>query len=104
MKKKFKVRVRYFSSGWYCVEYAWYRFIPNWNVISFWFDQGVPGGTECWSTELFQVNKAEEFASTLKSIEDVNNWYSEQNLKRDSFYKKQTEYYKKNVPYQTKEF
>jgi hypothetical protein len=104
MNKKFKVRVRYFSSGKYTVQYAHYYFIPNYHSLLFWFEQSLTSGTECWSTRLMDVKSAENLAKTLKSIEDIEKWYEKDELKAKDFRKRKKEYYEKNVPYNTKHF
>ncbi len=103
-EKKFKVRVKHFSQDYYQVEYAYYRIFPDYKSLNFWFDQGVTGSTECWSTKLFKYNEAEELAKTLKTYDDVLNWYKPWEEERTDFYKRKREYYKKNVPYTTKYF
>lgn len=103
-EKKFKVKVTYFGSGKYQVKYAHYRFIPIYHALCFWFEQTLTGGTECWSTELFGIEEAERVAKTLKSIEDVKQWYKPHEKKEQIFYTRQAEYYKKNVPYSSKQF
>jgi hypothetical protein len=102
--KKFKVKVSYFGSGYYQVKYAYYRFIPIYYALCFWFEQTLTGGTECWSTKLFKIEKAERVAKSLKGIEDVREWYKPYEEKERTFYKRQAEYYKKNVPYSSKQF
>lgn len=103
-KKKFKVRVRYFGKDKYTVEFAHYYFIPFYHPLCFWFQQSLTGGTECWSTRLMDFKSAEELAKSLKSIEDVKKWYEKDEEKEKAFYKDKEEYYKKNVPYDTKYF
>lgn len=103
-KKKFKVRVSHFGQGRYSVEYAHYRFIPVWYELCFWFEQTLTGGTECWTTDLFSYQEAEELAKSLKSIDDVKEWYKPDEAKEADFYKRKKEYYKENVPYDTKYF
>ncbi len=102
--KKFKARVAYYSQCKYTVDYAYYRFIPNWRPLCFWFDQGHPGGTECWSKELWDVQQAEEIASELKSINDVIKYYEPLNQQEATWRKREKEYWKKNAPYVKKEF
>lgn len=104
MTKKFKTRVCYFGRDRYTVQYAYYKWFPLWKSLKFWFEQSVIGGTECWSTNLFSVEKAEELASSLKSIRDVEAYYKPYIEEREDFYRRKKEYYKKNVPYQTKTF
>lgn len=103
-KKKFKVRVKYFSGDYYTVEYAHYYFIPVYHRLCFWFEQSLTGGTECWSTRLMGYNTAEELAKSLKSIEDVKKWYEKDEARAKDFYSRKKEYYEKNVPYDTKYF
>ena len=101
--KKFKVRVSYFARGRYTVDYTHYRLIPIWRSLFFWFEQTLTGGTQCWSEKLFNVKEAEELATTLKSIEDIRKWYKADEKKEAEFYKRKEAYYKKNVPYRTKQ-
>jgi hypothetical protein len=102
--KKFKVKVTYFGDGRYQVKYAHYRFIPTYHTLCFWFEQTLTGGTECWSDRLMRIEEAERVAESLKSINDVREWYKPYKKEEISFYKRQAEYYKKNVPYSSKQF
>lgn len=102
--KKFKVKVKYFGKGKYQVKYASYRLIPIYHVLCFWFEQSLTSDTECWSTKLLGIEKAEELAKSLKTIEDIRAWYKPHEHKERSFYRRQAEYYKKNVPYRSKQF
>ena len=88
----------------YEVQFAYYYFIPSFNSLCFWFEQTLTGGTECWSTRLMDYKNAEELAKSLKSIEDVRNWYKKYEEKEKNFYIRKKEYYNKNVPYNTKYF
>lgn len=103
-KKKFKIRVNYFAEDQYTVQYAHYYFIPVYHSLCFWFEQSLTGGTECWSTHLLDYKSAEELAKSLKSIEDVRKWYEKDEERERDFYRRKDEYYKKNVPYHTKNF
>lgn len=111
-KKKFKVRVRLFSwalrsMGYpiddYEVQYAYYRFIPVYHTLCFWFDQGVTS-KGCWSPSLFKYKEAEALASSLKSIEDVAKYYEPFEAEEKAFKKMQSEHFAKNTPYATKYF
>jgi hypothetical protein len=101
-QKKFKTRVVHFGQDKYSVEFSYYLIIPLWHALDFWFSQTLTGGTECWSTQLFSFSKAEEFAASLKSKEDLDNYYKEEKKKETLFYKEKKEYLDKNVPYQKK--
>jgi hypothetical protein len=102
--KKFKTRVVHFCRDLYTVEYASYRLIPIWHTLKFWFEQSLTGGTERWSTELLKVEDAENLAKSLRSIEDVIEWYKPHVLREKLFYVEKKEYYEKAVPYSSKEF
>ena len=102
-EKKFRVRISHYAENKYAVQYSNYRFIPIYNSMLFWFDLGFTGNCECWSLGLFEIKEAEEFASTLKSIEDVNEYYRKENIKRTEFYKKKNEFQKNNIPYKSKQ-
>ncbi|MAQ77201.1 hypothetical protein CL684_01610 [Candidatus Campbellbacteria bacterium] len=104
MKRKFKTRVKHFSGDKYLVQYAYYRFIPIWYSLHFWFEQTLTGNTECWTEDFFNIDEAEKLAKSLKSIEDVKNWYKPDEEKRERFYQRKREYLKKAVPYRSKEF
>ena len=101
--KKFKVRVAHFASATYCVQWCNYRFIPIWHSLCFWFDQGHPGGTEQWSTNLFSYKKAEKVAAKITSIEDVRKYYLRDEKKEEKWKLKETAYWAKNAPYISKE-
>jgi hypothetical protein len=65
----------------------------------------LPGkNLEGWSPKLYIVSKAEQFAQSFKSIEDVNEYYKKENKKKEEFYIKEKAYYDKNVPYESKGF
>ena len=103
-EKKFRVRISYFGRDNYTVDYAHYRFIPWYSSICFWFDAcGVNSDLECWSTKLFKINEAEEFADNLKSIEDVYAYYRKEDIEQTEFYKKKNEFQKNNIPYKSKQ-
>jgi hypothetical protein len=102
-EKKFRVRICHYARDYYTVEYSYNRFIPWYNSIMYWFDCGMTGGLECWSLGLFKIDKAEEFASNLKSIEDVNEYHRKENIKRTEFYKKKNKFQKNNIPYKSKQ-
>ena len=101
--KKFKVRVKYFANCKYTVDYAHYRLIPIWRSLSFWFEQGHPGGTECWTTDLFKVGEAERIAKTLNSVDDVNKFYESRIKKEKKWRENEKEYLKRNTPYQSRQ-
>ena len=102
-EKKFKVRVMHFSEDWYQIQYAYYRIFPNYKSINYWFDCGFTGNLEAWCTEILKIKEAEEFAKTLKSIEDVNKYYQKENVKRREFYKEKNKFKKTNIPYKSKQ-
>lgn len=104
MKKKFRVRVKYFAEGKYEVQFAYYYFIPSFHTLCFWFEQTLTGGTECWSTNLMDYQSAESLAKELKSFEDVERWYEKDEVKERDFYRRKKEYYASNVPYKIKYF
>ena len=65
--KKFKKRVEYFSHGFYCVQYAYYRFLPDWvNIIS------RRPGAEPWDTRIFTKTEALMFLEGLEGIDDIS--------------------------------
>lgn len=102
-KKKFKVMVRHFYKGKYTVEYSNHRLIPIYREINDWFSAGVTSGVEGWSTKLFSnYTKAEEFAKKLKSIEDINAFYTLERVKEIEFLKAKAKYYSQAIPYTVK--
>jgi hypothetical protein len=103
-KKKFTVEVHRHSADNYMVAYASYSFIPffSWRYLIFWFDQGHPGGTECWSRNMWPYKKAEEIASRLKSIEDVNEYYKPHIQEANEWKEENDRYCKKHIPYSRK--
>ena len=102
--KKFRTRVRFYLDCKYVVEYAYYRFIPIWISLNFWFDQGHPGGTECWSINLFDVEEAESIALSLKKIEDVTEYYKPFKEEEKEWRIAEKKYLQKNAPYTLKNF
>jgi len=103
-KKKFRVRVSHFAEAKYTVQWCHYRFIPFWHSLCFWFDQGHPGGTECWSTNMWTVTKAEDIASRLKTRDDVRDYYKFYEKKEKEWIEREKRFWEKNVPYSSKEF
>jgi hypothetical protein len=104
LDKKFKVRVSHFAECKYTVDYAYYRFIPVWHSLCFWFEQGHPGGTECWSTDMWDVKTAERIASEIKTINDVREYYKPLEEKEAKWEQIEKEYWQNNAPYVHKEF
>ena len=101
--KKFRKRVCFFGQDYYIVQFAWYRIIPIWHTLNFWFEQSLIGGTECWSTKLYKYNDAINTAKSLHSIEDINNYYVPYKNMEKMFYNAKKEYYAKNVPVKKQE-
>lgn len=101
-KKKFRVEIHHHSEGKYMVAYAHYGLIPNWRYLHFWFDQGHPGGTECWSRDLFSLQEAEQIASKLKSIEDVNEYYKPFLEEAKRWKEAEKRWWENHVPYSRK--
>lgn len=102
--KKFRVRVRHYADCKYVVEYAHYRFIPIWHTLNFWFDMGHPGGVECWSTDMWDVEEAERIATRLKSIDDVYEYYKPLIEQKEKWMEDERNYWKAQKPYIIKEF
>ena len=66
--KKFKKKVKYYSHQFYIVQYAYYRFIPNWcDITSSSID------AESWDVRIFTKKEAELFIEELKTIGDIRN-------------------------------
>lgn len=101
-KKKFRVEVHRHSKAKYMVAYAYYRFIPVWRYLHFWFAQGHPGGTECWSRDLFSYKEAEKIASRLKSMEDVNEYYKPFVKEAKEWEEEEKKYCAEHIPYESK--
>lgn len=97
--KRFKVKIIRFSRNKYQVKFAYYWLVPKFKSLNFWFEQTLTDDTECWSTKLFNLEDAEQLVENLKSISDVKEWYKPYEKKRDVFYERQAEYYKKNGDY-----
>jgi hypothetical protein len=102
-RKKFKVRVNYHSSDYYMVEYANYRFIPNWTRIERWYDRGFLNDLQGFTPILFKFDEAEEFAAKFKTIEDVQFHNDRERLLQEQWEKREKEYRAKTIPYQTKQ-
>ncbi len=100
--KKFKTRVRHFAENKYEVQWCDYRFIPKWHSLYFWFDQGHPGGTECWSGNLWNYRTAEKIASEIKSKSDLRKHYEPMEKKEAKWRLAEKRFWEKNVPYKTK--
>ena len=104
INKKFKVRVDHYSQGMYVVEYTHYYLIPIYHTLMGWYEGGLLSGIECKSMKLMDIEKAENAAKNLKSINDVRKWNAKIKEQEDDFYKRKKEYYAKHVPYKTKHF
>lgn len=103
-KMKFKVRVNYYSSDVYTVEWAEYRIFPIWHPLRYWFGHSFTGGTEGWSIYLFSITEAERLALNIKSKEDIEAIYKAERVKEQDFKRRKREYLKRAIPYTTKEF
>jgi len=102
--KKFKVKVSHVIRDKYKVQYAHYRFIPTWHSLCFWFELTLTGNRECWSPKLMNIEEAERLAKRINSMEDVTEFYKPDEEREKIFYERKEQYYKKAVPYQSKEF
>lgn len=102
VSKKFKTRVCYYSECKYTVDWCNYRLIPIWHSLCFWFDQGHPGITECWSTDLWDYKTAENIASSIKSKNDLRNYYKKDEEKERIWREEEKMFWKKNAPYRSK--
>jgi len=102
--ENFRVRVRHYSGCKYTVDYAYYRFFPVWHHLQFWFSQGHPGGTECWSTNLCDFDEAESITTGLKCIEDVEKYYKPFQEEKLKWEQDEEKFWKENHPYSSKEF
>ena len=102
--KKFSTKVLHYSKYYYAVYYCYYRIIPIWYPLYYWFDLGHPDDNACWSIRLWDVKTAEHVASSLKTIEDVSIFYKPENEKEQKWKINEIEYWKINVPYKSKKF
>jgi hypothetical protein len=100
--KKFKTRVSHYADCRYVVQWCNYRFIPVWHSLCFWFEQGHPGGTECWSTDIWDYKTAERIASSIKSKKDLRSYYKKFEDEKENWEQEEKEYWKKNAPYKNK--
>ena len=99
IKKKFRVRLKYFTDCKYYVEYANYYIFPIWKPIIRWTNS-ILG----FSERLFDFKGAEEYAAKIKSMDDVERIHDAE----EEIYQKEKEsrerYYKGNAPYKVKYF
>lgn len=100
---KFRIKIRHFSEDKYTVQYAYYRFIPIWSCIPYWFESGYVGNLEGIFEKLYNITEAEKVASMINSMEDVNEIIGKVFLERDDFYKRKRAFLKDHIPYHTKE-
>lgn len=100
---KFRVRIQYFGNTLYCIQYAYYKRICTWNTILYWSGQHITSSLSGWHTYLFSIENVENFASHFKTIEDINNFYKPYQEEERKFIKRREDYYKKQVPYNSKE-
>ena len=101
---KFAVRVKHYAEDRFVVQYSVHYKRPDFNSITYWFEQGLSSGTERWDIKLFRLHAAEAFAKSLKSMEDVERYYEAERAKEDHFYRRQKEYLAEKVPYKIKYF
>ena len=100
MKKKFKVRVKfdyyYADKSWYIVQYANYRFIPNWkNIVKYYYyTDAADIETIMFSSHVDAVT----FASKFKTIEDIQNYYKTIKKEYNQWKRRKEELYQKNKP------
>ena len=101
-EKKFKVRVKHFSSEYYCIEYCYYRFIPIWHRLYKWTDPSITAWYDGWNTMIHcSFISAEQFAEKI-NYEYVKNHNENQLKKEKDFYKRQKEHNIKIIPYDSK--
>lgn len=90
-KKKFKLRLIYnrgYGHGRWNVEYAYYRWIPNWDTID---EYDSFGRSDKWFSS---SESAESFAIKLNSIEDVDNFNQQQLDRYFEYLAEKAEHYK----------
>lgn len=100
--KKFKTRVHHFSDCKYTIEWCNYRFIPIWYPLYFWFSQGHPDGTECWTIDLFDIKTAESIALQIKCKDDLKKYYKKDEEEEKKWRQDEKKYWEKNAPYNKK--
>lgn len=98
LKRHFRKRVVLYSEDRYIVQYAYYNYWPIWRSLNFWFEQTLTGGTECWSLNMWNYDDAVRVAKSLKSIQDVLDYYVPHKQEEADFYKRKSEYLSRNVP------
>jgi hypothetical protein len=105
MKKKFRIRVKWFYKDFYCVQYAYYTLFHIWHSLKIWRARSLTDElNQSWGRRCFYLKEAEELAKSLKSIKDIEKYYEAEELVRKNFYKAKEEYYRENVTYKIKEF
>jgi hypothetical protein len=94
MKKKFKVRIVYYTECKYVVQYAYYYFFKFWNGMYEWI--GYPFYT--YNPILLDYKDALKFMYQLNSIDDVNAFHKEQQKQRDKDITEHEKNFKINSP------
>ena len=100
---EFRVRVVYAFSGKYYVDY----YNNGWKRIKYWFGSEImhpKSGLEGFFENLFDVHKAEQLANSLKSMDDVMNYYIPIIEEKKKWESDEKEFWIKNVPYKEKTF
>lgn len=103
IKKKFRLRIKHFSSKYYVIQYTNYYLIPNWKNLKYWYGSGHPGGVlEGWVNKLLTFSKAEQYMERFNSIQDIKDHYGVEKVKEKRWRREEEEYWKKNIPYRIK--
>lgn len=100
---EFRVRVVYAFGGKYYVEY----YNNGCKRIKYWFGfetMHPSNGLEGYFAHLFDVDKAEKLAKSLKSMDDVNNYYIPIIEEQKKWEADEKEFWIKKVPYKEKNF
>lgn len=104
MRKKFKTRIKHFGETKYTVDYCYYRFIPIWHSLAYWYDLGHPGNTynHGWDISLWNYKSAEEIAKNIKNIKDVEEYHKPHVEKSLKWKDDEKEFWINNKPYRIK--
>ena len=96
-EKKFRVRLKHYNEGRYCIQYAHYRWFPIWMNLMVYID-----GVGYHDLHL-PVKEAEEIASGVKSYDNVLNLFWSQMKKELEYKKKKLEEQQMEIPFKVKD-
>ena len=101
--KKFCVRVVHYTGTYYAIEYSYTRFSPQWRHLNKFSHLSFNYPNMEWRPKIFEsYQEAEQFAQTLKSLEDIHTHYTMEQFKETVFRNDLAAHISKTQPYTSK--